>query len=75
MIGIYLNLNVYYIMSCLWLRKLKNVIIYTQKIVFFSLIALPPKPPKPMISGTTNGVKDSSIPLQDAEWYWGDISR
>ncbi|XP_062269468.1 phosphatidylinositol 3-kinase regulatory subunit alpha isoform X2 [Platichthys flesus] len=38
-----------------------------------NLQPLPPKPPKP--TSVTNNGMNNNMALQDAEWYWGDISR
>nr|XP_056723531.1 phosphatidylinositol 3-kinase regulatory subunit beta [Euleptes europaea] len=37
--------------------------------------ALPPKPPKPKPAAAAALTNGNGVALQDAEWYWGDISR
>uniref|UniRef100_A0A670XSF5 Phosphoinositide-3-kinase regulatory subunit 2 n=1 Tax=Pseudonaja textilis TaxID=8673 RepID=A0A670XSF5_PSETE len=57
-----------------WRSSKTELIGFLSAILVFSFLALPPKPPKakPAAVSLTNG---NGTTLQDAEWYWGDISR
>ncbi|KAM3874148.1 phosphatidylinositol 3-kinase regulatory subunit alpha [Diretmus argenteus] len=53
--------------------KIIEILVSSERIETQAAPALPPKPPKP--TPVTNNGMNNSMALQDAEWYWGDISR